>query len=68
MTLSEAAHDLYIWFNGHRWFECVGEGKDELIVYCKTKPPKLFTPPSEYEGFPVRVVVTGGISPLGVTT
>ena len=65
MTLEQAARDLHIWCQGHWWFHAVGEGKDELIVYCRTQPPERYAPPAEYEGFPVRVVVIGEIAPLG---
>ena len=60
MTLRKAAEWLADQLKGESWFTSVAIGKDEIIVYTKTKMPPHVVP-VEAEGYPVRSIKMGKV-------
>lgn len=49
------------------WLEAIGVGDGVLIVYARENPPFRVHLPAEWEGWPVRMSVTGGMRIGGVS-
>lgn len=60
-TLEIASNEIYNKYIGTNWFQAIGIGKDELIIYTNTKKvPVSF---DIYNGFPVKFKYIGKIKP-----
>lgn len=59
-ALEVAANKLYEACTGASWFQAVGVGLGELIVYCRKKP-KASELANQWHGFAVKAIVIGEI-------
>lgn len=64
-ALEVAAHKLHEACVGAVWFQAVGVGNGELILYCRKKPSAHQQPEDRWNGFPLKTVVIGQIKPAG---
>lgn len=60
-ALEVAAHKLHEACAGAKWFQAVGVGNGDLVVYCRTKPSSSQLADT-WHGFPVKVIVIGAIT------